>query len=458
MRWPSWGRYVIERSCRFLRGHVRMVGACVLLGIGIIGLAGCGKQPVAKVGSHTITRQEFLDKLEKDQGRDALVGMINRQLLEDAFDKSGLKVAPTEVQSKLAEFKKRFGSDQAFAQAMAAQGMAEEDVIESIELDQKMRALLTKDVKVNEAELKKWFEDNKPRFSKPATVSYAEIVVSTAEEANKVAAEAAKQGANFEALAKQHSISAQSREMGGQLPPMPEESIYPPTVRDALSKLAVGKISSPIEADGQWYILKLNGKTAIPPEDEALSPQTASVEEAVALGADAVGYTLYVGSPRQDEDFIQFTDIRDDAERLGIPVIVWAYPRGASVENKGGRDSLYAIDYAARVACELGADLVKLNMPRVPAKNVGAQPAPYDELQVSPQEALDRIVASAGKTMVLISGGSKLGDEDLLLKADMCMKAGATGLIFGRNMWQRKWEDALAATQRIHELLARYGG
>jgi len=245
-----------------LRGHVRMVGACVLLGIGIIGLAGCGKQPVAKVGSHTITRQEFLDKLEKDQGRDALVGMINRQLLEDAFDKSGLKVAPTEVQSKLAEFKKRFGSDQAFAQAMAAQGMAEEDVIESIELDQKMRALLTKDVKVNEAELKKWFEDNKPRFSKPATVSYAEIVVSTAEEANKVAAEAAKQGANFEALAKQHSISAQSREMGGQLPPMPEESIYPPTVRDALSKLAVGKISSPIEADGQWYILKLNGKTA----------------------------------------------------------------------------------------------------------------------------------------------------------------------------------------------------
>jgi len=205
-------------------------------------------------------------------------------------------------------------------------------------------------------------------------------------------------------------------------------------------------------------VLKLNGKTAIPPEDEALSPQTASVEEAVALGADAVGYTLYVGSPRQDEDFIQFTDIRDDAERLGIPVIVWAYPRGASVENKGGRDSLYAIDYAARVACELGADLVKLNMPRVPAKNVGAQPAPYDELQVSPQEALDRIVASAGKTMVLISGGSKLGDEDLLLKADMCMKAGATGLIFGRNMWQRKWEDALAATQRIHELLARYGG
>ncbi len=205
-------------------------------------------------------------------------------------------------------------------------------------------------------------------------------------------------------------------------------------------------------------VLKLNGKTAIPADDEAVSPQTATVEDAVALGADAVGYTLYVGSPRQDEDFIQFSQIRDEADRYGMPLIVWAYPRGIAVESKGGRDSLYAIDYAARVACELGADLVKLNMPKIGGRNAGAQPAPYDDLQVEPQEALNRIVTSAGRTMVLISGGSKLGDEDLLQKAAMCMEAGATGLIFGRNMWQRKWEDAMAATGRIHELLARYGG
>ena len=44
-------------------------------------------------------------------------------------------------------------------------------------------------------------------------------------------------------------------------------------------------------------ILKLNGKTDIPPDDEALSPLHATVEDAVRLGADAVGYTLYVGSP-----------------------------------------------------------------------------------------------------------------------------------------------------------------
>ncbi|MBP8952158.1 MAG: fructose-bisphosphate aldolase [Armatimonadetes bacterium] len=204
-------------------------------------------------------------------------------------------------------------------------------------------------------------------------------------------------------------------------------------------------------------VLKLNGKTEIPPSDKALSPQTATVEDAVNLGADAVGYTLYVGSPRQDEDFIQLMGIRGDCERYGMPLIVWAYPRGEAIDAKGGRDSLYAIDYAARTACELGADLVKLNMPKLGDAKAKDQPAPYDTLQVSAQESLDRIVASAGRTMVLISGGSKIGDEDLIEKAEMCMKAGATGLIFGRNMWQRAWDDAMQITGRVKEMLAGYG-
>ncbi len=69
------------------------------------------------------------------------------------------------------------------------------------------------------------------------------------------------------------------------------------------------------------------------------------------LGADAVGYSMYVGSPAQDRDFIQLMGIREDCERFGMPLIVSGYPRGE------------AIDCAARVACELGADVIKLNIP-----------------------------------------------------------------------------------------------
>jgi class I fructose-bisphosphate aldolase len=203
-------------------------------------------------------------------------------------------------------------------------------------------------------------------------------------------------------------------------------------------------------------ILKLNGKTNIPSDKYAFSPQTASVEDAVRLGADAVGYTLYVGSPAQGEDIRQFFKIREDCDKFGMPLIMWAYPRGEAIEAKGGRDSLYAVDYAARVACELGADLVKLNLPEYDEQKAKDLPKPYDQMKFTAQEGLEKVVKSAGRTLVLISGGSKISDEDLLDKVKTCMEAGVTGLIFGRNMWQRKFEDAMKLTEKIKRIMSEY--
>jgi len=102
-------------------------------------------------------------------------------------------------------------------------------------------------------------------------------------------------------------------------------------------------------------LLKVNGKTDIAPSDEAFSAVNASVEDAVRLGADAVGYTLYVGSPRQDEDLRQLGEVREDCDRYGMPLVIWSYPRGSAVDKKGGANSFYAIDYAARMAMEMGS-------------------------------------------------------------------------------------------------------
>jgi fructose-bisphosphate aldolase, class I len=200
-------------------------------------------------------------------------------------------------------------------------------------------------------------------------------------------------------------------------------------------------------------VLKLNGKTDIPSDDAALSPVHAGVADAVRLGADAVGYTLYVGTPAQEQDFAQYRQVRADAERLGMPLIVWAYPRGSAVKGKGGKDSFYAVDYAARVASELGADVVKVNFPH-PDKQTGA-PDEYGAT-FSTQEAIDAVVRSANRTMVLVSGGAKAGDEAMLDKARQSMEAGATGLIFGRNVWQREHDDSLRFVERLRAVLAKY--
>jgi class I fructose-bisphosphate aldolase len=202
-------------------------------------------------------------------------------------------------------------------------------------------------------------------------------------------------------------------------------------------------------------ILKLNGKTAIPPDAHAFSPLTGTVEDAVRLGADAVGYTVYVGSPAQDRDFRQLLEVRQDADRFGLPLVVWAYPRGEAIAKKGGRDGLYAIDYAARVALELGADVVKVNYP-TPSEKDAESPAPYNTLRLGPEQAFRKVVESAGRALVLVSGGERISDEALLAKVRASMDAGATGIIFGRNMWQRPREEALRLTRELHAIFREY--
>jgi class I fructose-bisphosphate aldolase len=200
-------------------------------------------------------------------------------------------------------------------------------------------------------------------------------------------------------------------------------------------------------------VLKINGKTRIPKADEPISPMTGSVEDAVRIGADAIGYTLYVGSPRQFADLNQFRQVKVDAERYGMPIIVWAYPRGEDVDKKGGKDSLYAIDYAARVANEIGADIVKLNVPVDDPKIRSQQPGPYDKLELSYEEMVHKVVKSAGKTLVIFSGGGRKSDDEVVHRAKACLEQGATGLIFGRNLWQREWNDALTMTKRLKDMM-----
>ncbi len=142
-------------------------------------------------------------------------------------------------------------------------------------------------------------------------------------------------------------------------------------------------------------VLKLNGRTEIPPASAPRSPLNANVEEAVRLAADAVGYTLYVGSEQQETDFEAFAQVRRDAHRFGLPLIVWSYPRGS-------------------------------------------------------------VVHSASRTPVLLSGGEKGGDEEVLDKARMAMEAGALGVIFGRNVWQRQYDESLRFVSRLRELLSKY--
>jgi class I fructose-bisphosphate aldolase len=163
-------------------------------------------------------------------------------------------------------------------------------------------------------------------------------------------------------------------------------------------------------------IVKLNGKTNILKGDP-YSPQLCSVKEAVKLNAVAVGYTIYVGSVHEAKMFSEFEMIQKQAHEYALPVIAWMYPRGENVKNEFGKEVLA---YAARIGLELGADFIKMKY------NGNINDFKW-------------IIKSAGKVKVLIAGGPKKNEKEILKEAYDVINNGAVGLAIGRNVWQHQY-------------------
>jgi fructose-bisphosphate aldolase, class I len=212
-------------------------------------------------------------------------------------------------------------------------------------------------------------------------------------------------------------------------------------------------------------LLKINGKTSIPSQARALSVYTSYVEDAVRMGAVAVGYTMYYGSPRQDEDLPQLATVRKACDRYGLPLVVWAYPRGEAVDDKGGKNCSYMVESATRMATEMGATVVKANLPESTTEEFFSHlgvPEYYrnleKELQALPPkeqkwERAKRVVQASQGTPVLFSGGSQKGDDELMENAQACIDAGCFGFIFGRNMWKREYKRSLEITKKFQGML-----
>lgn len=161
-------------------------------------------------------------------------------------------------------------------------------------------------------------------------------------------------------------------------------------------------------------ILKLNGKTNLIQGQDPYSPQICSVDEAIQLGASAVGYTVYVGSEFESRMFSEFSEIEKDAHSKNIPLMGWMYIAGKQTESK---DKKELTAYAARLGLEMGADIIKIKYP-------------------GNLESLKWAVESAGKTKVVVSGGSKESEEQFLKQVQVVMESGAVGMAVGRNIWQ----------------------
>ncbi len=193
-------------------------------------------------------------------------------------------------------------------------------------------------------------------------------------------------------------------------------------------------------------ILKLNNSDTLAKIGEPCSAITGSVEDALRLGCVAIGYTIYPGSGQRNRMYEDLRELTLEAKKKGLAVVVWSYPRGAGL-SKAGETAVDVCAYAAHVAAQLGAHIVKVKPPTAHIELEESKKV-YEKYPVKLDTLADRarhVVASTfgGRRIVIFSGGEAKGTDAVLEEVRELAKGGSFGSIMGRNAFQRTRPDAL---------------
>lgn len=193
-----------------------------------------------------------------------------------------------------------------------------------------------------------------------------------------------------------------------------------------LHKGLVPHVSDLLGASQCELIVHLSASSNLSP-DSNRKELVSSVKHALRLGATAVSIHVNLGNPSESYMLRDFGRISDDCERWGIPLLAMMYVRD------GSKDSEFdpmKIKHAARIAQELGADIIKVNY-------------------TGSVESFSEVTRSV-KVPVVIAGGAKTSSvEELLFMIHDAIQAGAKGISIGRNIFQSPYPDKLLNAIRL---------
>jgi len=205
-------------------------------------------------------------------------------------------------------------------------------------------------------------------------------------------------------------------------------------------------------------ILKLNNHDVLHDEKDPIPAVTASVKDALRLGCVAIGFTIYPGSSHAQTMYHQLQGLAQEAKSSGLAVVVWSYPRGTSL-SKEGETAIDVAAYAAQIAAQLGAHVIKVKLPSAFIEQAEAKKA-YEKAAVpigTLAERVRHVIQSAfdGHRIVIFSGGAKKeNDEAVFDEARAIRDGGGFGSIIGRNSFQRPKEHALKFLETIMKIYA----
>jgi fructose-bisphosphate aldolase/2-amino-3,7-dideoxy-D-threo-hept-6-ulosonate synthase len=159
-------------------------------------------------------------------------------------------------------------------------------------------------------------------------------------------------------------------------------------------------------------ILHLSGSTSLSPMSN-YKVLVNTVLEAVKLGADGVSLHINIGTQSDPEMLEILGEVSRECREFGMPLLAMMYPRGENIEDEY---DVEVVKIAARVAAELGADIVKTNWT--------GDPDSFKE------------VVRGCMAPVIIAGGEKAGLRGILEITKQSIDVGGAGVAYGRNVFQ----------------------
>jgi class I fructose-bisphosphate aldolase len=216
-----------------------------------------------------------------------------------------------------------------------------------------------------------------------------------------------------------------------------------------------------IEAGARRYagklplILKLNNSDSLFGGKNPKPAVTGSVKEALRLGCAAIGFTIYPGSSFRNEMYQELRELCEEAKQSGLAVVVWSYPRGEGL-TKQGETAIDVCAYAAQIAAQLGAHIIKVKPPTEFIEQEAAKKV-YESEKIPVATLAERVrhvVQSSfgGRRIVIFSGGEAKGTEEVLKEIQGIADGGGFGSIMGRNAFQRPKQDAIKLLHTIQDI------
>lgn len=202
-------------------------------------------------------------------------------------------------------------------------------------------------------------------------------------------------------------------------------------------------------------ILKVNDHDVLLEEKDPYQALTGSVQDALRLGCVGIGFTIYPGSSHRFEMYQQIREYAEEAKRYGLVVVIWSYPRGLGL-SKEGETAIDVTSYAAHIAAQLGAHIIKVKLPTEYIEQEAARKV-YEKEQIPIATLTERVrhvvqCTFNGRRIVIFSGGPSQNDDMILNEVSSIYEGGGFGSIIGRNSFQRSKPDALRLLNTIIEI------